>query len=54
MSLVNRSAEPWGVYVGIPARRVKERSRKLLEYCASLGEIYDVGSGLSEKAPGRA
>ena len=34
MSLVNRSAEPWGVYVGIPARRVKERSRKLLEYCA--------------------
>ena len=34
MSLVNRSAEPWGIYVGIPARRVKERSRKLLEYCA--------------------
>lgn len=34
MSLVNRSTEPWGIYVGIPARRVKERSRKLLEYCA--------------------
>lgn len=34
MSLVNHSAEPWGVYMGIPARRVKERSRKLLEYCA--------------------
>lgn len=34
MSLVNHSTEPWGIYVGIPARRVKERSRKLLECCA--------------------
>jgi acetyltransferase-like isoleucine patch superfamily enzyme len=31
MSLVNRSTEPWGVYVGNPARRVKARKRDLLE-----------------------
>ena len=31
MSLVNRSLEPWGVYFGVPARRLKERSRDLLE-----------------------
>lgn len=31
MSLVNRSTEPWGIYTGNPARRLKERSRKLLE-----------------------
>jgi acetyltransferase-like isoleucine patch superfamily enzyme len=29
-SVVNRNAEPWGVYVGIPARRIKERSKNLL------------------------
>ena len=31
MSLINRSTEPWGVYAGIPARRIKERDRGLLE-----------------------
>ena len=36
MSLITRSTEPWGIYIGIPAHRVKERSRKLLEYCAEL------------------
>jgi galactoside O-acetyltransferase len=36
MSLVNRSTQPWGIYVGIPARRVKERSKELLELCAQL------------------
>ena len=30
MSLVNKSLGDWGVYVGIPCRRVKDRSRKLL------------------------
>lgn len=30
MSLVTESLEPWGVYVGIPARRIKERSKDLL------------------------
>jgi len=31
MTLVNKSTSPWGVYAGNPARRVKERSRRLLD-----------------------
>lgn len=31
MTLVSKSTEPWGVYVGNPARRVKERKKDLLE-----------------------
>ncbi|HTL46546.1 MAG TPA: acyltransferase [Verrucomicrobiae bacterium] len=31
MAMVVHSTEPWGIYVGIPARRVKERHRDLLE-----------------------
>lgn len=36
MSLVNRSTEPWGIYLGIPARRVKDRKKDLLELCSQL------------------
>lgn len=31
MSLVNRSLDSWGIYVGIPCKRIKERSRNLLK-----------------------
>lgn len=31
MSLVNKSLDPWGIYVGAPCRYLKERSKKLLE-----------------------
>lgn len=31
-SLVNKSTKPWGIYLGSPARRVKERSMKLLDF----------------------
>ncbi len=31
MSLVNRSLESWGMYVGVPCKKIKDRSRKLLE-----------------------
>jgi galactoside O-acetyltransferase len=31
MTLVNKSTQPWGIYLGNPARRVKERKRDLLE-----------------------
>jgi acetyltransferase-like isoleucine patch superfamily enzyme len=31
MTLINNNLEPWGIYAGIPAKRIKERSRKLLE-----------------------
>jgi len=30
MTLVNRSTEPWGIYVGNPAKRIKERKKDLL------------------------
>lgn len=30
MTLVNKSTTPWGIYVGIPAKRVKERKKDLL------------------------
>ncbi len=31
MSLVNKSLEPWGIYVGSPCRKIKDRSKELLE-----------------------
>jgi galactoside O-acetyltransferase len=30
-SLVTKSCDPWGIYVGCPAKRIKDRSRSLLE-----------------------
>lgn len=31
MTLINRSSEPWSVNVGIPFKKVKDRSKKLLK-----------------------
>ncbi len=31
MTLVNKSTEAWGIYVGNPAKRIKERKQDLLE-----------------------
>lgn len=31
MTLVNRSTDPWGIYLGNPARRIKERKKDLLD-----------------------
>jgi len=31
MSLLNKSTEKWGIYVGIPAKRIKERKQDLLK-----------------------
>ena len=31
MSLVNKTLTAWGVYVGIPCKRIKERNKKVLE-----------------------
>jgi acetyltransferase-like isoleucine patch superfamily enzyme len=30
LSLINKKTEPWGIYAGIPARRLRDRSRDLL------------------------
>lgn len=32
MSLINRSLESWGIYHGIPCRRMKDRKKDLLQY----------------------
>ena len=31
LTLINKSTEPWGIYVGNPAKRVKERKKDLLD-----------------------
>jgi acetyltransferase-like isoleucine patch superfamily enzyme len=31
MTLVNKSTDPWGIYVGVPAKRIKERKKNLLK-----------------------
>jgi dTDP-4-amino-4,6-dideoxy-D-glucose acyltransferase len=31
MSLITKDLEPWGVYIGAPARRIKERKKDLLD-----------------------
>lgn len=31
MSLVNKSLDEWGIYAGSPCRKIKDRSKKLLE-----------------------
>lgn len=32
MSLVKNSLEPWSIYAGIPAKKIKERSKNLLKF----------------------
>ncbi len=31
MALVTKTTEPWGIYAGIPAKRIKERKRDLIQ-----------------------
>ena len=31
LSLVTKDLDPWGIYAGIPVRRLKDRKRDLLE-----------------------
>ncbi len=32
MAFVNKSTTPWGIYAGIPAKRIKDRKKDLLKY----------------------
>jgi acetyltransferase-like isoleucine patch superfamily enzyme len=43
MTLVNRDLEPWGIYVGIPARLLRPRSRGLLKREAELRDLESQG-----------
>jgi len=38
MSLCKKSMVPWGIYAGVPARRIKERSKNLLKLESELKE----------------
>ena len=46
LTLVAKSTTPWGIYVGNPARRIKERSKELLIHEADyLKNIYKEPNG---------
>lgn len=32
MTMIDKSTEPWGIYIGVPARRIKDRKKDLLEF----------------------
>ena len=32
MTMISKSTEPWGIYIGTPAKRIKDRDKGLLEY----------------------
>lgn len=36
MSLINKSLEEWGIYIGVPAKRLKERSKGLVKLITNL------------------
>lgn len=36
LSLVTKTLEPWGIYAGTPARRLRDRSKKLLDLEAQM------------------
>lgn len=40
MSLCNKNLSPWGVYAGIPATRIKERSKQLLTFAEQYFQEY--------------
>jgi galactoside O-acetyltransferase len=42
LSIVKTSLEPWGVYAGIPVRRIKARKRELLSLAR---QVKDLSSG---------
>lgn len=44
LSLVSKSLDEWGIFAGIPAKRIKERSRQLLDLERSLLEEFDWSS----------
>jgi galactoside O-acetyltransferase len=48
LSLVTKSLEPWGIYFGCPAKRLKGRSKKVIELEARLWQTHPSGGPLIE------
>lgn len=40
MCLINQNTPPWGIYVGIPCKRIRERSKKVLDLEKKYKENY--------------
>lgn len=51
MSLIVRKTNPWGIYFGIPAKRIKERKKELLELEEEYLKYYhgNLGGGGANK-----
>ena len=45
MSMVIRKTNPWGIYFGIPAKRIKERNNKLLKLEKTFLEQFEISQG---------
>jgi dTDP-4-amino-4,6-dideoxy-D-glucose acyltransferase len=39
-SLVTQPTDPWGIYVGVPARRIKERNKRVLKLEEQINNSY--------------
>lgn len=44
-SFVNKSTDPWGMYVGVPVKRVKERKKDLLKLVDQFVEKQTIAMG---------
>jgi acetyltransferase-like isoleucine patch superfamily enzyme len=52
-AVVVEDLEPWTIYVGVPARKLRRRpSRQILAWAAELGYPFDEGSAAAEAAGG--
>jgi len=36
MSLIKNDLEPWGIYAGVPAKRIKDRKRNIIDLAATI------------------
>ncbi len=43
MSLVNKDTKPWGIYYGIPCRRVKEREKRIIQLANEIDKMDENG-----------
>lgn len=41
-TMVRHSTEPWGMYVGLPAKRLKERNKNMLKFAFGGGNSYHI------------
>ncbi len=39
MSLIKNNLDPWGIYAGVPGRRIKERKRNIIDLVATIERI---------------